>query len=63
MTLSNNCKNCNHSKESHKLVVEYPGGPKVLVGTIMYDTHLESKIICTKCNCKNYVPMDDSEQT
>ena len=63
MTLSNNCRNCTHSKESHKLVVEYPGGPKVLPGTVMYDTHLESKIKCTKCTCQNYIPMDDSEQT
>jgi len=59
MTSKEDCRNCTHSKESHKLVVVYPGGPKVLPGTIMYDTHLESKIKCTQCTCHGYVPMDD----
>jgi len=27
-------KNCSHLKESHKLIVEYPGGSKVLPGII-----------------------------
>ena len=54
MTEESNCKNCGHLKEDHKLIVEYPGGPKVLPGTIMYDTHLESQIRCTKCKCNNY---------
>ena len=62
MTSNNDCKNCAHSKEFHQLVVEYPGGPKVLPGTIMYDTHLESQIKCIKCSCQNYVPIDESEQ-
>lgn len=59
MTAKDDCKNCTHSKESHKLVVEYPGGKKVLVGTTMYDTHLESQIKCTQCGCQNYSPTDD----
>ena len=63
MTSKDNCRNCNHTKESHKLVVEYPGDPKVLPGTIMYDTHLESIIKCTQCTCQKYAPMDDSDQT
>ena len=56
MTLSDSCKNCSHLKNSHKLIIEYPGGPKVLPGTIMYDTHLESKIKCTQCTCQSYIP-------
>lgn len=63
MTSKDDCKNCTHSKEEHNLVVEYPGGPKVLPGTIMYDTHLESQIKCTTCNCQEYAPMNDLEQT
>ena len=59
MTAKDDCRNCTHSKESHKLVVEFPGGPKVLPGTIMYDTHLESQIKCTQCACQKYIPTDD----
>jgi len=60
---SDGCKNGSHLKKSHKLIVEYPGGPKVLLGTIMYDTHLESRIKCTQCACQNYIPMNSIEQS
>ena len=57
------CKDCSHIKESHKLIVEYPGGPKVLPGTIVYDTHLESRIKCTQCTCQSYIPMNSTKQS
>ena len=53
------CKNCTHSKKDHKLIVEYPGGPKVLPGTIMYDTYIESQIKCTQCTCLKYIPLEN----
>ena len=61
--MKDDCKTCSHSKESHRLVVEYPEGPKIIPGTIMYDTHLESTIKGTKCKCQKYFPMDGPDQT
>jgi len=61
MTINHKCKNCTHSKEDHVLTVEYPGGPKVLSGTTMYDPHLESKIKCIQCTCQNYVSINDTK--
>ena len=58
MTHEFECKNYAHSKEDHKLLVEYTGGPKVLPGTIMHDAHLESEIRCTLCSCTNYSPKE-----
>lgn len=63
MVFSDRYKNCSHLKESNKLIVEYPGGPKVLPGTIMYDKHLESKIKCTQCTCQSYIPINNTEQS
>jgi len=63
MTSKDDCRNCNHAKESHRLVVEYPGGPKVLPGTIMYDTHLELLIKYKQCTCQKYAPRSDSDHT
>jgi hypothetical protein len=57
------CKNCSHLKESNKLIVKYPGGPKVFPGTMMYDTHLESRIKGTQCTCQSYIPMNSTEQS
>ena len=51
MIFNDGCKNGSHLKEYHKLMVEYLGEPKVLSGTIMFDTHLESRIKCTQCMC------------
>lgn len=62
MTDDTCCKNCNHSKKLHKLVVEYTGRPKILPGTIMYYTHLESQIKCTQCTCVNRIPINNSKK-
>ena len=62
MTSSNHCKNCGHPKESHKLIVDYPDGPKVYPETITPFAPIESKIVCTQCNCKEYFPIKDSEK-
>ena len=51
------CKNCTHSKEDHKLIVDYPDGPKVYPETITPFAPIESKIVCTICTCQKYVPM------
>lgn len=63
MIFSDICKNCSHLTDFHKLVVEYPCGPKVLPETIMYDTHLESKIKCTQCMCQSYIPKNSTDQS
>lgn len=53
MAAKDDCRNCTHSKDSHKLVVEYPGGPKVLPGTIMYDTQWNHKLNAHNVHVKN----------
>ena len=63
MIFTGSCKNYSHLKESHKLIVEYSGGSKILPRTIMCDTHLESKIKCTQCMRQSYIPMNSTEQS
>jgi len=61
MTISNDCKNCLHSKEDHHLVLGRSGDDDFLPGTSMSDGKLKSNIVCTKCPCKDYDPKEDSE--
>ena len=60
MTSNDDCKNCTHSKQDHQLVLGRTGGGDFLPGTSMPSGKLQSKIICTKCTCNNYVPKSDS---
>ena len=62
MTASDDCKNCTHSKQDHHLVLSRSGGGDFLPGTSMPSGKLQSKIMCTRCSCKGYVPKDDSDQ-
>ena len=62
MTNELTCKNCNHSKEHHKLVLDYPDGEKVYPETITPFAPIASKIICTKCSCEEYESKEDVEQ-
>lgn len=55
------CKNCIHSKNDHKLVLGRHGGGDFLPGTSMPTGKLDSKIVCTKCSCKEYKSKEDSE--
>lgn len=54
----NDCKNCTHSKQDHQLVLDRFGGGDFLPGTNMPSGKLESKIMCTKCSCKDYAPQE-----
>ena len=56
--MSDDCKNCLHSKEDHQLELGRIGAGDFLPGTSMPSGKLQSKILCTKCSCKNYVPKD-----
>ena len=59
--MNNDCKNCTHLKEDHQLVLGRSGGGDFLPGTSMPSGKLQSKIMCTKCSCKDYAPKEDSE--
>ena len=61
MTSIDDCKNCTHSKEDHRLELGRSGGGDFLPGTSMPSGKLQSKIVCTKCNCDDYGPKDDSD--
>ena len=54
--MDDDCGNCSHTKEDHKLVLGRIGTGDFLPGTSMPSGKLQSKISCTKCSCKNYVP-------
>ncbi|AJM91783.1 hypothetical protein C6989_03390 [Nitrosopumilus sp. b2] len=56
--MNDDCKNCPHSKEDHKLALGRIGTGDFLPGTSMPSGKLQSKILCTKCSCKNYVPKE-----
>ncbi len=60
MTSSDDCNNCDHSKQDHKLVLGRSGGGDFLPGTSMPSGKLQSKIMCTKCDCNDYSPKGDS---
>ena len=62
MMANDNCKNCTHSKQDHQLVLGRSGGGDFLPGTSMPSGKLQSKIMCTRCSCKDYVPKDDFDQ-
>ncbi|WP_160289374.1 hypothetical protein [Nitrosopumilus adriaticus] len=57
--MNDDCKNCLHSKEDHHLALGRIGTGDFLPGTSMPSGKLQSKIVCTKCSCKNYVPKED----
>ena len=61
MTIGLDCKNCLHAKHDHKLVLGRHGGGDFLPGTSMPSGKLDSRIICTKCSCKEYEPKEDLE--
>ena len=56
--MNEDCKNCTHSKKDHKLVLGRTGGGDFLPGTSMPSGKLQSKIMCTKCSCKDYSPTE-----
>ena len=60
MTINDDCKNCPHSKQDHQLVLGRSGGGDFLPGTSMPSGKLQSKIICTKCTCSDYIPKEES---
>lgn len=62
MKSGDDCKNCTHSNQEHQLVLGRSGGGDFLPGTSMPSGKLQSKIMCTKCSCKDYAPKDESAQ-
>lgn len=54
MTFSTDCKNCTHPKQDHQLALGRSGGGDFLSGTLMPSGNLQSKIMCTKCSCKDH---------
>ncbi|MBI1664002.1 MAG: hypothetical protein IS860_11090 [Nitrosopumilus sp.] len=60
MASDDNCKNCSHSKEDHRLLLDRSRDGDFLPGTSMHSGKLESNIVCNKWSCKDYAPKADS---